>query len=278
MVQLKWTSLLLLWILSAASCVDQAASHSSHTLRRVDPPDNNVLQTSSKLDNMHIDTSISLDYLMGKFNPAEHVDFVKIELRYADRPGMYLRKEAYQAFRQMYEAAKAAGVRLQIRSATRNFYRQKTIWEAKWKGQRRLEGGEDASKAYPAPRQRALRILNWSSMPGTSRHHWGTDIDLNNFTNAYFEKGKGLKEYEWLSEHAASFGFCQPYTAKGPARPDGYNEEKWHWSYIPLSQALTQQASLRLKDDMIRGFAGAEVAAELEVVKKYVLGINAACL
>jgi len=114
-------------------------------------------------------------------------------------------------------------------------------------------------------------------MPGTSRHHWGTDIDLNNFNNAWFEKGDGLELFIWLEKNAHAYGFCRPYTKKDMERPDGYNEEKWHWSYMPLSQKLTDLAEAYLEDEMLKGFMGSEVAPELDIVKKYVLGINHGC-
>ena len=232
----------------------------------------------STLLNLVVDTTITQDYLMGKFNPAQSSDFVKVEKKYASRPGFYLRKETYEAFKVMHTAAAKAGVQLTIKSATRNFAAQKGIWEAKWTGKRLLAGGVNAEKTIPNPKDRALKILEWSSMPGSSRHHWGTDLDLNAFVNSYFEKGRGLKEYEWLQANAASFGFCQPYSPKGTARPFGYNEEKWHWSFLPLAKKLSDQCRLRLKDEHITGFKGAEIASEIEIIKKYVLGINQACL
>lgn len=219
----------------------------------------------------------TLDYLMGKFDPAGHPDFTLVDPQYASREGMYLRKDTYEAFKKMHAAALEDSVQLVIRSATRNFESQKGIWEAKWTGQRKIEGGQDATKAFPDPKERALKILKFSSMPSTSRHHWGTDIDLNNLTNAYFEKGEGLKVYTWLQANAADFGFCQPYTAKDAGRPFGYNEEKWHWSYLPVAQPLTYKAARELKNEMISGFMGSEVAGEIDVVEKYVLGINAEC-
>ena len=141
-----------------------------------------------------------------------------------------------------------------------------------------LIGVKDLPKEFPNAKDRALKILEFSSMPSTSRHHWGTDLDLNNFTNKYFESGKGKKEYEWLYNNAHTFGFCQPYTAKGTARPDGYNEEKWHWSYLPLSKKYIDQMKLRMNDETVKGFLGAEAAKEIGVVEKYILGINKACL
>lgn len=220
----------------------------------------------------------SLEYLMGKFDPAEHPDFVKVDKQYADEEGYFLRKETYESFRKMWEAAKADGIALTIVSATRNFYRQKQIWEAKWTGARKIENGTNAALKYKDPKTRALKILEYSSMPGTSRHHWGTDIDLNDLDNFTFEQGPGKKVYDWLQKHAAEYGFCQPYTAKGKDRPNGYNEEKWHWSYIPLARHLTDMAAGRLQDDMIGGFQGAAAAKGIGIVEKYVLGINKECL
>ena len=226
---------------------------------------------------MATDPTVDTEYIMGKFNPVKHKDFVLIDKKLANRGGMYLRKQAYEDFKKMAAAAQKEGIKLTIVSATRAFDVQKGIWEGKWLGRRKIESNKDASIAYPDPKTRALKILEYSSMPGTSRHHWGTDIDINALTNSYFEKGTGLKVYEWLTKHAATYGYCQPYTAKGKDRPDGYNEEKWHWSYLPLSLPLTNQCKSHLKNEMISGFKGSEVATEIDVVGKYVLGINHSC-
>ena len=220
----------------------------------------------------------SIEYLTGKFEPAEHPDFVKVDKKYAGEEGYYLRKETYESFQKMWAAAQADSITLTIVSATRNFNRQKQIWEAKWTGARKIENGSNAAEKYPDPKTRALKILEYSSMPGTSRHHWGTDMDLNDLDNYTFEHGQGKKVYDWLQKHAAKYGFCQPYTVKGKDRPNGYNEEKWHWSYVPVAQQLTNLASQRLDDGMIAGFQGAESAKQIGIVEKYVLGINKNCL
>ena len=225
-----------------------------------------------------MDSSITTDYLMGKFVPEKHPDFRVIERKYADRAGRTLRKDTYAAFLKMYEAAKKDGIHFKIISATRPFNDQKRIWEGKWTGKRPTTGVKNITKSIPDAKQRALKILEYSSMPGSSRHHWGTDIDLNALTNDYFEKGKGLKEYEWLQANAAKFGFCQPYSPKGKDRPHGYNEEKWHWSYLPIAKKLSDQYRLRLQDKDINGFLGSESAVEIGIVEKYVLGINETCL
>ncbi len=219
----------------------------------------------------------TVDYVMGKFQPKDDEAFVTIPIRYADREGMYLRKEVLDAFVKMYDAAKEDGVHLVIRSATRNFEYQKGIWERKWTGQTILSDGTNVAKDIPLAKAKALKILEYSSMPGSSRHHWGTDIDFNSFENSWFETGEGLILFNWLEKHAADYGFCRPYCAKGDLRQSGYNEEKWHWSYMPLSKPLTRFAERRLKNEMIKGFKGDEVTEEIDVVGNYVLGIHPEC-
>ena len=240
-------------------------------------PSEKTLLAHIKTDVPSTPPSYPLQEVMGKFDPATHPDFVPIEARYANRNGMFLRKEAYESFKKMYAAAAKDSITLQIISASRNFEAQKAIWEAKWTGARKIENGTNAAIAYPNPVKRALKNLHYSSMPGSSRHHWGTDIDLNNLNPNYFQSGQGKKIHDWLTANGPRFGFCQPYSPKGKERPNGYNEEQWHWSYVPIASKMTSIARQNLKNEMISGFEGAETAAEIDVVGKYVLGINHDC-
>ena len=267
----------LIILMSLISC-SGGNNSSSADLRdslREEIPDTPIypLDTTPAQDHHH-EEDFTVDYIMGHFNPATHPDFVEIDIKYADREGMYLRKDVYEAFQKMYQHALKDSIRLQIRSATRNFNYQKGIWEAKWTGERLIEGGENLAQTTPDENQRALKILRYSSMPGTSRHHWGTDIDLNNFENSWFAEGEGLDIYNWLLLHAEEYGFCQPYSA---GRSCGYFEERWHWTYMPVSEKLTALAKKELKNEMIKGFHGSETAVMIDVVRNYVLGINEEC-
>ena len=147
-------------------------------------------------------TIVSQQFLMGQFNARKHASFIKINKKYASRSGMYMQKLPYEAFRAMHADAKQSGITLRILSASRSFNHQKSIWEAKWNGERKVGGIRNIKRSIKNPTQRALKILEYSSMPGSSRHHWGTDIDLNSFTNSYFEKGKGKKEVEVYDSEA----------------------------------------------------------------------------
>ncbi|NNF22303.1 MAG: M15 family metallopeptidase [Saprospiraceae bacterium] len=239
-------------------------------------PSKSVTEHAQNIIDAAPDTAI-LNYLMGHFIPDSNENFVLIQPKHANRSGMYLRTEAYEAFNKMYDAALKDGIKLEIISATRNFDYQKGIWERKWSGQTILSSGENASLDFNNDSLRARKILEYSSMPGTSRHHWGTDFDLNNLENAWFEKGEGLKLFNWLEKNASLYGFCRPYTRKGDARPEGYNEEKWHWSYTPLSDSLTEYASRYLTNEMISGFLGSQTSEQINVVHNYILGIDHSC-
>ncbi len=222
-----------------------------------------------------LDTAKSADFLMGKFNPAKDTSFTLVDPEYASGGDFYLLKTTYKAFMQMFYAAQHDGVKLQIISATRNFTYQKNIWEQKWSGGRIVDG-KNLAKTEPDHQKRAEIILKYSSMPGTSRHHWGTDVDLNNMNDSYFTGATGKKVYDWLCANAARFGFCQPFNSK-KMRQNGYEEEKWHWSYLPLSKYFLEQYQRKVHYGDIKGFAGSETAEKLGVIKNYVLSINKDC-
>lgn len=210
----------------------------------------------------------SKDQLLGNIDYQKNSNYCKISSEYTEKSGIYMHCEAYEAFKNMYFEAKACGISLKIISAGRNFDYQKGIWERKWKDGKYI-------KYFGA--DRVKNIMKYSSMPGTSRHHWGTDIDLNSLSNSYFSKGEGMREYEWLCSHANSFGFYQTYTSKDSGRT-GYEEEKWHWSYMPVAEKLlaAYNDSIQLED--ISSFNGSEFAAELDVISVYVNGIDSALI
>lgn len=222
-----------------------------------------------------VDTNVSVEFLTGKFNPSKEDDFTEVDPEYGNRKGLYLLKESYKAFIKMYYAAQHDGIKLSIISATRNFAYQKGIWEGKWNGSKLVEG-KNLATTVKDPLERATVILKYSSMPGTSRHHWGTDIDLNSMDVKYFETTPGNKVYEWLTKNAGKYGFCQPFNSK-ETRKSGYEEEKWHWSYMPLSSLFLNAYQKKVGYAHINGFSGSETAAKLNVIQNYVLSVNGDC-
>jgi len=215
---------------------------------------------SAGLNSLPENTSVNL--VTGQFDFQKRDDFVRVADNLSDKE-VYLQKQTYQAFKSMADSAKKDGVQLIIVSGTRNFRYQKSIWNRKWQ---QSEASTDVDKAK--------EILLYSSMPMTSRHHWGTDLDLNNLNNSWFDEGEGKKVYDWLQAHANDFGFYQPYTDKSLHNRTGYEEEKWHWSYMPLAGPYLDFYNKHVTNEGICGFEGSGLAPQIDMIGNYVNGVS----
>ena len=206
-------------------------------------------------------------FLIGKFQPKDHSDFILVDKKYHTKSEMYLQKETLEAFIKMKASAEESEIHLTIVSGTRNYYSQKSIWERKY---------NKYKKENLTDIEIIQKIMIWSSMPSTSRHHWGTDIDINGF-DTYFDgtNEKANKEYEWLKNNAPKFGFCQVYSKKMEGgRLTGYNEEKWHWSYMPIANKLLEDYRKLITYSDITDFSASEFAEDLQIIEEYVFGIE----
>lgn len=208
------------------------------------------------------------DVLLGKYNYKDSKDFIMVDESLSIKSGIYIRKEVYEKFKQMYSDAKKDGITLKIVSGTMNFYEQKAIWESKFQELRKGKKGKIDTLEI------CKKILSYFAMPGTSRHHWGTDIDINSTDNDYFKTEYGKNVYEWLKKNAKKYGFCSPYS---DSVIGGYKEEKWHWSYAPLSRKFLENYIKMIGYDDIRGFLGCEKAKELRVIELFVKNIDKEC-
>lgn len=160
-------------------------------------------------------------------------------------------------------AAEAAGFVPRIVSAFRGFRHQAAIWRAKAQGLRKLYALDGSLLDYAALSPEALlhAILSWSALPGASRHHWGTDVDLVDHSRLPEGYGPRLVPEEfapggpfhdfglWLKEHAPEFGFFHPYAEyRG-----GVAAEPWHISYAPLSLDAEEALSPALLASAVLG-------------------------
>lgn len=165
-----------------------------------------------------------------------HVLPVNVENPQAPR----IHAQCLGAFMSMQQAAADDGIDLKIASGFRDYARQQAIWQRKCEATKTL-AGEALDDALHA-------ILRWSAMPGASRHHWGTDMDVYDPSALgdatlqlepweYAANGPMHPLYLWLQQHAQSFGFDWPY-----ARDlGGVAVEPWHLSYRPLAQSFLAQ-------------------------------------
>jgi LAS superfamily LD-carboxypeptidase LdcB len=211
--------------------------------------------------------NVDENFLLGKIMFEKNTRFSLVSAKLSTK-SCYLLNEVNAAFETMAEAAQKDGVILKVISGGRNFNMQKVIWEKKWNARR---------ANFKSDKETALDILKYSSMPGTSRHHWGTDLDINSLEPSYFASGKGKLEYDWLQKNAANFGFCQTYDNKINFGRTGYSEEKWHYSYMPISSVILKQYNAQISYEKLNGFLGSSAAKDIEVIRVYVSGISTAC-
>ncbi|MEA3448417.1 MAG: M15 family metallopeptidase [Bacteroidota bacterium] len=210
--------------------------------------------------------------LIGKINPITHPDFVKADSTLTYFPEIYLRKHTYEAFLKMHQAALKDSIDLIIRSGTRTFYEQRYLWNQKFTGKRKH--GKGYLNQHLSDSAKVANLLAYTAVPGTSRHHWGTDIDINETSHVYFKRGKGKKVYGWLQENAADYGFYQVYVPFGNKRTTGYNTEEWHWTYKPESDKFTRAYRDKVSYKALTGFHGDSEIQKFEIIKNYVYGIN----
>ena len=149
--------------------------------------------------------------------------------------GINLRAQAHDAFVEMKKAAYSDGIDLKIVSSYPNFTRQEAIWERKF-----VTYTEDDGMT---PLAAIDKIIEYSTVPGSSRHHWGTDVDIVDgyrkvdgdvLDPAKFGAGGPYEDFKkWMDENSKVFDFHLVYT-DDPKRK-GFKYEPWHYSFAPLS-------------------------------------------
>lgn len=149
-----------------------------------------------------------------------------------------MHRETAVAFQKMKLEAAKENIDIELVSAYRSFQRQKEIYETKYK----KYTGQGLK-----PLDAIEKIIEYSTIPGTSRHHWGTDIDIIDGNakprpksvlqpELFHGEGPFCKLKDWLTENANSFDFYEVYT--DDANRKGFKYEPWHFSYAPISKPM----------------------------------------
>lgn len=186
-------------------------------------------------------------------------------------------------------AAAADGIELKILSGFRDIGAQLRIWNAKYRGERPLydAAGKILEHASLDARQLLDGILCWSALPGASRHHWGTDVDVvdsaavpENYrvrlVQEEFNAGGIFHRLRiWLGENMARFGFFFPYAEyRGGVYP-----EPWHLSHVAISTMALQSLTPDLVAEVVRAsdlLGKEQVLVQLpEIYRRYVANISA---
>lgn len=187
-------------------------------------------------------------------NELELTGRARTHVKQMNDPRFAMHPEALEAFLEMKEAANKDGIRMNVFSSFRDFKAQSRIWNLKCQGKRPLydRAGRPLHHSALNGKELVETILIWSALPGASRHHWGTDVDLVGrvpqgyqvelLPHEYEENGIFGELNRWMSENLHRFGFFRPY------REDlgGVSVEPWHVSYAPLSIPALEQLTPQL--------------------------------
>jgi LAS superfamily LD-carboxypeptidase LdcB len=212
-------------------------------------------------------------------NPFELTGRARTHLLEVPGEGCHVHRQVATPFSQLRRAAAKDGFDLAAASAFRDFDRQLSLWNAKY--------DKPAAEAIAlAPNERIDAILQWSALPGASRHHWGTDLDLIDraamspgyrvrlVSEEYAPGGPFAKAAQWLEANAARFGFFRPYRGIS----SGVQAEPWHFSFAPTAEQARKNLGVAVLREVIGGvnLSGKEaVLTRLEeIVSRYVNSID----
>lgn len=203
-------------------------------------------------------------------------------------PPCLLHVHVLTAFLAMRRAAAGAGIDLTAHSSFRDFQRQLSIWNGKFSGSRPMydADGNRLEAAALTPQARIDAILQWSALPGASRHHWGTDVDLIDrnavalgyrveLTPPEFGAGGPFAALSaWLETNASRFGFFRPFQGVR----SGVQAEPWHFSFAPVAENARRNltpAILRAAIERAPLLGKDQVLAQLEELhRRYVESID----
>ena len=187
-----------------------------------------------------------------------------------------MNSETAEAFLKLLKDASSAGIKIRIASGFRSFERQRRIWNGKANGRRAVydDHGKKLRIDKLDEKELLFAILRWSALPGASRHHWGTDIDVydgaaipKNYSvqlSAEEAYGTFSKLHKWLDERIdndEAYGFYRPYDGRG-----GIGAEPWHLSYRPVAERFARYMTKERIRELIEG---EEIALSKYILKYF---------
>ena len=161
---------------------------------------------------LHQELGIPADYGSERNLPRyeESTDLIAVGPNLVGRM-QQLTPEAAVKWQQMVEAAAGSGVRLLIVSGYRSYEYQAELIHKK------IAAGQSIEE-----------ILKVSAAPGYSQHHTGMAVDIATpGSRPLTEEFEMSDAFEWLTRHAAEYGFSMTYPRDNP---HGFIFEPWHWA------------------------------------------------
>ncbi len=208
-------------------------------------------------------------------NAAELTGRVRTHVIDVADPPCTVHVDVKAAFLSLRREAQKDGFDVTAVSSFRDFGRQLAIWNGKFTGERPLfdAEGRTLDVGTLSPAQRVSAILEWSALPGASRHHWGTDLDLIDRSaipagysvqltpQEFSSDGPFGRLSSWLGANAGRFGFFRPYQGV----LSGVRAEPWHFSFAPTAEPARSALSAAVLREAV---AAADLAGKDQVLPR----------
>lgn len=142
-------------------------------------------------------------------------DIIPISSSYAwgENGSKTTRQITFDAYLDMYNAAKNDGITLMINSSYRTYTEQETVY----KNYETKYGSEYADEI--------------AARPGHSEHQTGLALDIFCTTNSNTKTFKDSEAYQWLLNNSYKYGFILRYP-EGKENITGFTFESWHYRYV----------------------------------------------
>ncbi len=167
------------------------------------------------LRELHTELGIPLDYGGDGTKPVydEATELVEVGPNLVGRM-QRLTPQAAEKWAEMQSSAAADGVTLLLVSGFRSVdYQARLI-------RKKINAGQTVSE-----------ILAVNAAPGFSEHHTGRAVDIATpGSRPLTEEFEDSEAFQWLQQHAGSFGFSMSYPRDNAA---GFIYEPWHWAQSP---------------------------------------------
>lgn len=204
----------------------------------------------------------------------------KDHLIYDENTKRFFHKNTWPKFLKLKERALKENIDLYVLSSFRSFEDQLNIWNKKCRGEKTLFDSDGIALEFDRMNEEEVvfAILRWSALPGTSRHHWGTDIDVvdkNSWPSDYHvelipsEFSEGAMFYKMkcffddIIENEEGLGFFRPYDID----QNGVAPEMWHISDQKVAQLYYDSYTLSDFENFLNS-QNANDFANLHIVKE----------
>lgn len=131
--------------------------------------------------------------------------------------GEQVDERMYPYLQDMFDAARAQGIELYVRSGYRSYEEQKELYESQYQSYLDQGYGEEEAEEM---------TLAYTAAPGCSEHETGLAVDINTENDNISEETA-----QWLNENAWQYGFIRRY-ADDKADLTGVSNEPWHYRYV----------------------------------------------